>query len=130
MPQKFNRPAAATPATSDDFAEALTRGNAFEVADVLSRMRSLGPSDCNLLAEHFVGEPSPFFPLRLQFVRRRSGRPASDQLQKLHDNAKIKQLFSAAYAKGGKFESAVKDVMDKTGFSRTHVTGVLAQKSK
>jgi hypothetical protein len=131
MPQKFNKPAPLKPATSDDLAKALIDGNLLEIADVLQRMGGLGPADCELLADHLIGEPSALFPFRFALVRRRRGRPAGDRLQKSHDDARIKQLFPLAYAKAGKFESAIKDVMDKTERSRTHVTDVLREeKSK
>jgi hypothetical protein len=131
MPPKFEKPAPLKPATSDDFAEALKDGNAQVVADVLCRLGRLSLSDCELLADHFVGKPSKLFPFRLKFVRGRRGRPAGDQFKKLQDDAKIKQVFDDEYAKTGKFEAAIKETMDKTKHKRTRVTAVVGeQKSK
>jgi hypothetical protein len=131
MPQKFDNPTPLKPATSDDLAKALIDGNLLEIADVLQRMGGLGPADCELLADHLIGEHSALFPFRFALVRRRRGRPAGDRLQKSHDDARIKQLFPLAYTKARKFESAIKTVMDKTKRSRTHVTDVLrGEKSK
>jgi hypothetical protein len=133
MPKKFQKPAPLEPATSDDFAEALKNGDALAVGDVLRRMKGLGAGDCELLADLFVDEPSirEIFPFRLRFVRSRVGRPTGDLLQKQHDKTRIEKIYSRAFAKSGKYEAAVQETVEKTKFSRTIVTGVLAaQKSK
>lgn len=120
-------------ATVDEFEEALVKGNASALASVLGRMESLGPSECQLLADHFDSKSliAKMYPFRLEFVRRRVGRPAADFLRKTHDDLKIKNAYPAAHAKFGKYEATVKGVMDKTGLKRTRVTSVLsAQKSK
>jgi hypothetical protein len=126
MPKKIEQPPPLEPATSDDFAEALKDGDALTVAAVLRRLGGLSAADCELLADHFVSEPSPLFPLRLQFVRRGRGRPTGDLLQKLHDKTRVKEVFSRALAESGKYEAAVQETVEKTKLSRTIVTGVLA----
>jgi hypothetical protein len=133
MPKKIEQPAPLEPASSDDFAEALKNGDALAVGDVLRRMKGLGAGDCELLADLFFDEPSirKLFPYRLRFIRSRVGRPTGDLVQKLHDNTRIKEIFSHALAKSGKYEAAVQETVEKTKLSRTIVTGVLAaQKAK
>jgi hypothetical protein len=128
MPTKIEQPTPLEPATSDDFAEALKNGDALAVGDVLRRMKGLGVGDCELLADLFVHEPSirELFPYRLRFVRSRVGRPTGDLLQKLHDKTRIKEIFSRALVKSGKYEAAVQETVEKTKLSRTMVTGALA----
>src|ERR1044071_7216196 len=125
MAKKIERPAPLEPATSDDFAQALKDGDASKVADVLLRLGCLGSGDCQLLADHVIGEPSPYFAFRLQFVRRRRGRPGRDALQKSFDKTRVKEIYLRAFAKYGKYEAAVQETMKKTKLSRTTVTGAL-----
>jgi hypothetical protein len=121
MPRKIKRPAPFKPATPEDLAEALKNGDSADVADVLHRSENLGSAECKLLAEHFVGNPSSFFPFRLEFVRRRRGRP-SDQFQNMHDYSKVKRTFPEMLVKNGKFNSAVDELAKKTAVKRSRAT--------
>jgi hypothetical protein len=127
MPTKIEQPAPLEPATSDDFAEALSRGDAFEVANILRRLDALGPAELGVLADLLMDEPATrkLFRFGLKFVRRQGGRPSSDQMQKAYDDARIRDAFDRALAEFGKWEAAIQEAMKSTKFKRTRITEAL-----
>jgi hypothetical protein len=133
MPVKIKAEPFAPTATSDEFFEALAKGNMAAAADVLLCLDGLGRPDLELLSALMRDGPisktfNGLFPFHIELKRRRPGNPA-DWVEKKSRNFLIVHAVREAEAKlGKKREAAVAEVMKRFKISRSEVFRALADR--
>ena len=114
-------------------------GDAKGAAEALRRVGKLGPLELEILADLLAGNPPlELYPYRLEFIRRRRGRP-TDYLKNVAENASITHAVERALAPhgtlenpNGYFDAAIEEVREHSKYklSRSQITKALAAHKK